>query len=45
LRICQMRLADLLADRDYDTLPADHRAKPERDGDRDLTQSGMYLVA
>ena len=31
-----MRLADLLTDRDHDTLPADHRAKPERDGDRDL---------
>ena len=36
LPVGQVRLADLLADGDDDALPADHRAEPERDGDRDL---------
>ena len=36
LRVGQVRLADLLADRHHDALPADHRAQAERDGDRDL---------
>ncbi len=31
-----MRLADLLADRAHDALPADHRAQPQRDRHRDL---------
>src|SRR5262245_9247020 len=36
LGICHVALADLLADGDDDTLPSDHGAKAERDGDRDL---------
>ena len=36
LRIGQMGLADLFADRHHDALPADHGAEAERDGDRDL---------
>jgi hypothetical protein len=36
LTIGQMGLADLLADGDYDALPADHRAEAERDRHRDL---------
>src|SRR5262245_19103936 len=36
LPIGQTRLADFLADRHHDALPADHGAEPKRDGDRDL---------
>ena len=36
LRVGQVVLADLLADRDDDALPADHRAEAERDRDGDL---------
>ena len=36
LTIGQMSLADLLANRDDDALPTDHRAKTQCDGDRDL---------
>ena len=36
LRVGQMRLADLLADRDHDAPPPDHGAEPERDGNGHL---------
>ena len=36
LSVGQVRLADLLTDRDDDALPADHRAETQRQGHREL---------
>jgi hypothetical protein len=41
--LIQVRFADPLTDRDNNTLPADHRAQTERDGDRDLYPAGNEL--